>query len=140
MDKSLDSSSEASSPGLSGSMISPLASPLTRQSSYEFPNSIDPAPLPPQLGDVLVVGGCGFLGHHVVKFLLKEPTVTSISVMCRSPFKNKFDGVTYHIGDVTKLNHCRHVLQQVKPKVIFNTASPHAYKEYVKFSLSFEDT
>jgi hypothetical protein len=127
-DKPLDSSSECSIPESPGSVDS-LASPLTRQSSYEFPNNVDPNSLLPQLGNVLVVGGCGFLGHHVVKFLLNEPTVTSISVMCRSPFKNKFDGVDYHIGDVTKFDHCRHVLEQVKPKVIFNTASPHAYKE-----------
>lgn len=50
--------------------------------------------------------------------------------MCRSPFKNKFDNVNYYIGDITKRNHCRHVVQQVKPNVIFNTASPHAYKDH----------
>lgn len=99
---------------------------LTRMSSFE----IHPPPLGPQLGDVLVVGGCGFLGHHVVKFLLKEPTCTSISVMCRSPFKNRLEGVTYLIGDVTNLSHVRHVLSQTRPKTIFNTASPHAYKDH----------
>ncbi|PVH81406.1 putative sterol-4-alpha-carboxylate 3-dehydrogenase, decarboxylating [Cadophora sp. DSE1049] len=83
-------------------------------SSFE----LHPPATGPQLGDVLVVGGCGFLGHHVVKFLLKEPTCTSISVMCRSPFKNRHEG------------HCRHVMNQVRPKVIFNTASPHAYKDH----------
>ncbi|KAG4416011.1 hypothetical protein IFR04_010836 [Cadophora malorum] len=95
-------------------------------SSFE----LHPPATGPQLGDVLVVGGCGFLGHHVVKFLLKEPTCTSISVMCRSPFKNRHEGVTYYIGDVTNLEHCRHVMSQVRPKVIFNTASPHAYKDH----------
>ncbi|KAF8848967.1 NAD(P)-binding protein [Acephala macrosclerotiorum] len=110
--------------------LSNLTSPLTRQSSYEFSNN-ESTPLPPQLGDVLVIGGCGFLGHHVVKFLRKEPSVTSISVMCRSPFKNKFEGVTYHIGNITNLDHCRHVIQQLKPNVIFNTASPHAYKDHI---------
>ncbi|KUJ09552.1 NAD(P)-binding protein [Mollisia scopiformis] len=50
--------------------------------------------------------------------------------MCRSPFKNKFDNVKYYIGDVTKRDHCRHVVQQVKPNIIFNTASPHAYKDH----------
>jgi hypothetical protein len=64
----------------------------------------------PQFGACLVVGGCGFLGHHIVKRLLREPTVTSIAVMSRSPFKNRFEGVTYHIGDITKREHVEHVM------------------------------
>jgi sterol-4alpha-carboxylate 3-dehydrogenase (decarboxylating) len=91
---------------------------------------VETAPQGPQIGAALVIGGCGFLGHHVVKFLLAERTCTSITVMCRSPFKNKFDGVTYIIGDITNLNHCRHIVSQVRPNVIFNTASPHAYKDH----------
>jgi 3-beta hydroxysteroid dehydrogenase/isomerase family len=84
----------------------------------------------PHLGDVLVVGGCGFLGHHVVKFLLAEPTCTSIAVMSRSPFSNRLKGVTYHIGDITIPEHVKHVVNQVKPRVIINTASPHAYIDH----------
>lgn len=102
---------------------------LTRMSSFE----LHPPAAGPHLGDVLVIGGCGFLGHHVVKFLLKEQeeqACTSITVMCRSPFKNLFPGVKYHIGDVTNLDHCRHVISKVRPKVIINTASPHAYKDH----------
>jgi sterol-4alpha-carboxylate 3-dehydrogenase (decarboxylating) len=84
----------------------------------------------PQLGTVLVIGGCGFLGHHVVKFLLAEPTCTSVAVMSRSPFINRFEGVAYHIGDITIPEHVKHVINQVRPKVIINTASPHAYIDH----------
>jgi len=84
----------------------------------------------PHLGTVLVVGGCGFLGHHVVKFLLAEPTCTDIAVMSRSPFKNRFEGVSYHIGDITNPDHVKHIVHQVRPKVIINTASPHAYIDH----------
>ncbi|PBP20042.1 C-3 sterol dehydrogenase/C-4 decarboxylase [Diplocarpon rosae] len=98
---------------------------FTRISSFEqLPTSGS------QLGNVLVVGGCGFLGHHVVKFLLKESTCGSITVMCRSPFKNLYDGVNYEIGDITNLDHVRHVVRKSMPKVIINTASPHAYKDH----------
>lgn len=43
------------------------------------------------------VGGCGFLGHHVVRELLEDPSCSSISVMSRSPFKNRYDGVRYYM-------------------------------------------
>ncbi|TVY93828.1 Sterol-4-alpha-carboxylate 3-dehydrogenase, decarboxylating [Lachnellula willkommii] len=84
----------------------------------------------PHFGACLVIGGCGFLGQHIVKFLLNEPTVTSIAVLSRSPFTNRHDKVSYHIGDITKPDQVRHIFQQVRPKVIFNTASPHAYIDH----------
>jgi sterol-4alpha-carboxylate 3-dehydrogenase (decarboxylating) len=84
----------------------------------------------PHLGTVLVVGGCGFLGHHVVKFLLDEPSCTTVAVMSRRPTTKHFPGVTYHIGDITNIEQVRLVLQQVKPHVIINTASPHAYIDH----------
>lgn len=84
----------------------------------------------PHFGACLVIGGCGFLGQHIVKFLLNEPTVTSIAVLSRSPFTNRCHKVSYHIGDITKPDQVRHIFQQVKPKVIFNTASPHAYIDH----------
>jgi sterol-4alpha-carboxylate 3-dehydrogenase (decarboxylating) len=113
------------------SMPSPTTSvTLTCSSEMSSLDLVETSPQGPQIGAALVIGGCGFLGHHVVKFLLAERTCTSITVMCRSPFKNKFDGVTYIIGDITNLNHCRHIVSQVRPNVIFNTASPHAYKDH----------
>lgn len=82
------------------------------------------------LGSCLVIGGCGFLGHHIVHQLLDDPTCTSVAVMSRSPFKNRYDGVTYFIGDIKNLEHVNLVVSQVKPNVIFNTASPHAYIDH----------
>jgi sterol-4alpha-carboxylate 3-dehydrogenase (decarboxylating) len=92
----------------------------------------------PHLGTVLVVGGCGFLGHHVVKFLLEEPTCTSVAVMSRRPTKNHFKGVTYHIGDITNIEQVRLILEQVKPNVIINTASPHAYIDHCLVAATFK--
>ncbi|KAK0707909.1 hypothetical protein B0H67DRAFT_495605 [Lasiosphaeris hirsuta] len=73
-----------------------------------------------RLGSVAVVGGCGFLGHHIVKRLLEDDTVTSISVMSRNPNKNLFTDsrLTYASGDIT-------------PNVVINTASPVAYIDHV---------
>ncbi|KAG9230721.1 hypothetical protein BJ875DRAFT_431120 [Amylocarpus encephaloides] len=106
-----------------------MASSKTEAVKVEQPSTVA-IPEELQLGTVLVVGGCGFLGHHVVKFLLAEPTCTAVVVMSRSPFQNRFEGVTHHIGDITKLSHVKHVISQVKPKVIIDTASPHAYSDH----------
>lgn len=62
--------------------------------------------------------------------------------MSRSPFTNRFPGVTYHIGDITKVEHVKSVMEQVRPRVVFNTASPHAYVDHVhagdNFSVNVE--
>ncbi|TVY78562.1 Sterol-4-alpha-carboxylate 3-dehydrogenase [Lachnellula suecica] len=60
------------------------------------------------LGPVLVIGGCGFIGYHIVEHLLLEPDCGPISVMSRNP------------TSITKL------LAEVKPQVLFHTASPSA--------------
>ncbi|KAL9114713.1 MAG: hypothetical protein Q9227_001391 [Pyrenula ochraceoflavens] len=87
---------------------------------------------PIQLGSALVIGGCGFLGHHIVRELLADSSCTSVSVMSRTgrPDQNRFDSVNYIKGDITKAEDVNQVLQTVKPNVIFNTASPVAYIDH----------
>ena len=82
------------------------------------------------LGSVLVVGGCGFLGHRIVKDLLADGSCTSVAVLSRKPEQNRFDGVSYFAGDVTVPADVRRVVNQTKPNVIFNTASPRAYIDH----------
>ena len=89
--------------------------------------------LPPpksQLGSVAVIGGCGFLGHHIVKQLLEDDTVSSVAVMSRNPTANTFDGAFYRVGDITSATDVERFLAEFKPTVIINTASPVAYIDH----------
>jgi len=73
------------------------------------------------LGSVLIVGGCGFLGHHIVSQLLPS---TEVSVLDLRTTRNRFPGVDYCDADLTSATAVLEVLRKVKPQVIIHTASP----------------
>lgn len=78
---------------------------------------------PKSLGSVLIIGGCGFLGHHIVSQLL-ESYSTQISVLDLHTNRNRFPSVSYHDGDITSSSIVSAVLSNVKPDIIIHTASP----------------
>jgi sterol-4alpha-carboxylate 3-dehydrogenase (decarboxylating) len=78
------------------------------------------------LGPVLVIGGCGFIGYHIVEHLLLEPKCGPVCVMSRNPSVNHHEGATYHSGSIASKESITKLLAEIKPKVIFHTASPSA--------------
>ncbi|TVY33155.1 Sterol-4-alpha-carboxylate 3-dehydrogenase,decarboxylating [Lachnellula occidentalis] len=78
----------------------------------------------PSLGPVLVIGGCGFLGHHIVKLLVEESPSSDIAVLDINTKKNRIDGVKYLEGSLSSRDEVLQAIQEVKPRVIFHTASP----------------
>ncbi len=79
------------------------------------------------LGNVLVIGGCGFLGHHIVNLLLSSYT-SKISVLDVRTTRNRrpdSDGVQYFDGDITSLSSILPIFEKVKPDVVVHTASPN---------------
>lgn len=105
------------------------------------------------LGTVLVVGGCGFLGWHVVNQLLNFPSETDPSVALPMPkndprfdcpslrdryysykakvavvdlrtTNNRLPGAEYHEGDITSVESMLSVFRAVTPDVVIHTASP----------------
>lgn len=99
------------------------------------------APNTPQsmgsLGNVLVVGGCGFLGHHIVDRLHSHYNC-KISVVDLSTTRNRrpdSDGITYFDGDITKLDGLVSIFEKVKPDVVIHTASPVAIGDKAYYDL-----
>lgn len=76
------------------------------------------------LGNVLVIGGNGFLGHHIVNQALSSWTsksVTSIDLRCT---RNVNEKAAYHECDITDAAKLTELLQTIKPDVVIHTASP----------------
>ncbi|KAH8890528.1 hydroxysteroid dehydrogenase [Thozetella sp. PMI_491] len=78
------------------------------------------------LGTVLVTGGCGCLGHHIVKQLVDGKHARSVTVLARRPDKNLIEGVEYFKGDITNRSEVESVFAKVKPNVVFHTAASMA--------------
>ena len=89
--------------------------------------------MPSELGSVLVVGGCGFLGHHIVA-LLVESQPCQISVLDLDTTRNRVARVSYYDGDITSRSAVKAILRQIKPRTIIHTASPNPVFEIPNFA------
>lgn len=77
------------------------------------------------LDTVLVTGGCGCVGFHLVQALLQASC--SVHVISRNPTVNRLTGAIYHAGDVTFIETIQTIIGEVQPSVIFHVASPTAF-------------
>ncbi len=77
---------------------------------------------------VLVIGGCGFLGSHIVSQLL-EPSTSKVSVLDLRTTNNRLPGASYYDADITSPEAVRSVFEEVKPQIIIHTASPAAVQD-----------
>lgn len=76
------------------------------------------------LGVVLVVGGCGYLGSHLVQMLTKDAACSAVHIVSRNPKQNLHQDATYHSGDIANLEEITTLLDKIQPRFIFHTASP----------------
>ncbi|KAI0016369.1 C-3 sterol dehydrogenase/C-4 decarboxylase family protein [Xylariomycetidae sp. FL0641] len=78
----------------------------------------------PSLSPVLVTGGCGFIGYHVVKGLLEAEPDCVVHVVDIRTDRNQIPKATYHNVDITQPQELKAVVFEVKPKTIFHIACP----------------
>jgi sterol-4alpha-carboxylate 3-dehydrogenase (decarboxylating) len=81
-----------------------------------------------ELGSVMVIGGCGFLGHHVVRLLLRDYScsVSVVDLRCTRNRRPDSDGVSYFEADITDAAKLETIFAKAKPAVVIHTASPAA--------------
>ena len=103
--------------------------PSSLDQSYQISLTIF-SPLVPEspdhLGSVLAIGGRGFVGFHVVRHFLLEPTCSSVSVVSRNPKRNGLLNVSYHAANNSDLGAVRDLIRQISPTVIIHAACPSA--------------
>ena len=104
-------------------------------SADRIPSSTTP------LKSVLVIGGCGFLGHHVVRILQESHPSTHISVLDLRTNVNRFPGINYYDGDITSRDSVDAVLKKETPETVIDTVSPvHGLGKEVYFKVNVEGT
>jgi sterol-4alpha-carboxylate 3-dehydrogenase (decarboxylating) len=75
-----------------------------------------------QLGLVLVTGGSGFLGSHIVQRLLAEPGAEVVSIS-RNPRRDNARA-KYRAVDIADEAKLRALFEEIKPRVVIHTVSP----------------
>jgi sterol-4alpha-carboxylate 3-dehydrogenase (decarboxylating) len=89
------------------------------------------------IGSALVIGGCGFVGFHIVQHLLKDSRCGQITVVSRNPKENRLDGISYVQLDLTNAQSVKQVIDEINPEVIFHVAAPRAVDGYSDESIFF---
>lgn len=79
------------------------------------------------MGNVMVIGGTGFLGHHIVNMLVHHYQTESISVIDLRTSRNQrpdSDSVRYLEADITDASRLLSIFDETCPDVVIHTASP----------------
>ncbi|KAM5466573.1 putative 3beta-hydroxysteroid-4alpha-carboxylate 3-dehydrogenase [Microsporum audouinii] len=73
---------------------------------------------------VLVIGGCGGLGHTIVRQLLEKGDASDVTVFDIETKRNIVEGAKYFKGSIGCKEDVQRALERVKPRTIFHSASP----------------
>lgn len=85
------------------------------------------------LGSVLVVGGCGFLGHRLVIQLLESHGTSALGVLDIKTDRARLPNVSYHDADISSQEQVKSIFRQLRPDAVFHTVSPTPFNPDTNF-------
>ncbi|KAK9489479.1 3-beta hydroxysteroid dehydrogenase/isomerase family-domain-containing protein [Lipomyces doorenjongii] len=105
--------------------------------------------MPAPISSVLIIGGSGFLGCHLVDLFYKLTPRPEIHILdirpppALSPNFYSFnpDDISFHKGDITDPDSLRAIFRVTKPDVIIHSASPvHGMGKEIYFKVNVDGT
>ena len=79
------------------------------------------------LGHVVVTGGTGFLGHHIVSLLASRQACDKVTSLDIKAAAKPVEGVQYETGDITNYDAMLKLFGRLRPDAIIHTASPNVF-------------
>jgi sterol-4alpha-carboxylate 3-dehydrogenase (decarboxylating) len=79
-----------------------------------------------ELKSILVTGGCGFIGYHLVSRLLETSPSSHISVLDLPTSLPRYPNVKYYDVDVSIKPDVQDALEKIRPTVIFHAACTYS--------------
>jgi len=95
-----------------------------------------------RIDSCIVVGGCGFVGAHIVDLLLERHPSCRITVLdLRLVDQKSHPNVAYESADITSINSIKPIFERTKPEVVIHTASPvHGMGAAIYMKVNVEGT
>ncbi|PHH69314.1 hypothetical protein CDD80_6832 [Ophiocordyceps camponoti-rufipedis] len=87
------------------------------------------ARMPSSRGNLVVIGGNGFLGHHIVSQALTRWTTQSVTSIDVGTSRNRQPRASYEECDITDAPRLTSLLRRLRPDAVIHTASPVASGE-----------
>lgn len=103
----------------------------------------------PELKSVILIGGCGFLGLHLIEEFWRvepRPEIHVFDIRALPPISKTFysfdpEQITVHVGDITSPKDISDALAIAKPQVVVHSVSPvHGLGQSIYHKVNVEGT
>jgi sterol-4alpha-carboxylate 3-dehydrogenase (decarboxylating) len=80
-------------------------------------------------GPILVFGGCGFLGRHLVNEIYSNVTgKPEVAIVDLNIERNRHPSASYFAVDITQRKQVAKLFDHIRPQVVFHTVSPNPFE------------